>query len=346
MKLPALLVSDLHLTASVDDEYRWDLFRQLREEVRNHGVKTLVCLGDTTDAKDYHSSSLVNRIVDGFCSLRDLVDEVVILMGNHDYLKDGQPYLSFLNHIPGIKYVTTIHSDLDGDLPCLWLPHTRNPGASWADMHDLSWYEYVFMHQTVSGSIADNGFTMHGDGSDACFLHWKGDLPAIWSGDIHVPQTLRVSGGAKVNYVGSPYHVHFGDKFEPRSALLITKQGSHRDIELVFPKRHSIKMDSRSNLARISKQWDLHKGDQAVIGITLGLEDQHAWPRIRRQVERWAEEQEIIVRDLTLTVDKASGGVSSKGEGTVSRTPEQALLEYVEREGLGPDAYQSAAELL
>ena len=58
-----LLISDLHFTDKVQDEYRWDVFDFVRDYYNKTEDKNLIILGDLTDSKDHHSSILVNQIV-------------------------------------------------------------------------------------------------------------------------------------------------------------------------------------------------------------------------------------------------------------------------------------------
>lgn len=344
MKLPALLVSDIHLTEHPDDAYRWSLFAQMRKVIDVEGVRTVGFLGDTTDSKDYHSATLVNRVTDELVSLRNCktVEDVLVLMGNHDYLKDGQPFLSFLNHIPGLRYITKPHSDMEEDGPTvLWLPHTRSPAKDWAEVRDVSWYTYVFMHQTVSGSDAGRGVRMGGDGSDSAFAHWGPQFPQLWSGDIHVPQRIKTPSGAVVNYVGSPYHVHFGDDFAPRSALLVLPGGKVEDVPMSFPSRYSIKVRGAANLRRHNVQ----PGDQVKVELILQQSEAHEWLKHKAAATAWAERCGVVLADLSMRVDTSTRRrmVCSAAE---SGQPEDVVREFVEREELGATAFDEALEFL
>src|SRR5690242_16678391 len=108
MQLPALIVSDLHHVESPSCEYRWSLWPWLAKTIQEERVKTLLVLGDLTDRKDNHSSELVNRIVR---VIRDLQRDcpgirIIILTGNHDWLKGGEEYFRFLNHLDNVTFVT------------------------------------------------------------------------------------------------------------------------------------------------------------------------------------------------------------------------------------------------
>lgn len=47
----AIMISDLHLTDSPRDEYRWGLFPWLREQIKVYKIEHLLILGDITDRK-------------------------------------------------------------------------------------------------------------------------------------------------------------------------------------------------------------------------------------------------------------------------------------------------------
>src|SRR3954470_7797877 len=217
MRLPALLTADLHFVAEPACEYRWSLFPWLHRTCKEERVKTLCILGDLVDRKDNHPAVLVNRLADAIEWLHaDTGVEIVIMAGNHDWLKEGEQFFKFLRHIKGVSYVTEPweHPDTKGPL-AMFLPFARDPSEEWKDLTSLDLYQYVFMHQTISGSIASNGQRMSGETLPYIF----DGVGKIYSGDIHVPQVVR-SVVADVEYVGSPYHVHFGDNFTPRVVLL------------------------------------------------------------------------------------------------------------------------------
>ena len=195
MKLPALLISDLHLTSNPRHEYRWGLFKWLANECASEKVKTLVILGDLTDAKGYHPAELTNKLVERITMLTWLGIEVIILPGNHDYLREGHTYFEFLRFIPGVKFMQTMTAlDEDDGPTAFFLPHNKNPSKAWAGL-DFSHYDYLFMHQTVKGSIASNGQLMDGEPLPPL------NAVKVYSGDIHVPQVI---GGGRVRWEPVP----------------------------------------------------------------------------------------------------------------------------------------------
>lgn len=343
MKYPILLASDLHLSSAPSSEYRWRLFDQLGKLQQQHSIATLVLLGDLTDAKDGHTAALVNRIVSTLATLP--FEEVVILSGNHDWLKAGEEFFRFLNYFPTMQFITAPtllpivgkkwHSALT-----LFLPYSKTPAADWAALDRQLWdVDYVFMHQTIKGSIASNGQVMEGeellDLSTVLSTRTK-----VYSGDIHVPQTVGL-----VEYVGSPYHVHFGDKFKPRVVLLNGK-GEAEDINLPNVQRLTVKVSSVSELRRV----ELRKGDHVKLRMELAESDKHAWLKIKREAVAVLEAAEVEVYGVELLVRKAARRVALRGDsGPITsrvRSLEDHLAAFVVAESLGGDALEAGLDIV
>jgi len=330
MKLPALLVADLHLTASPADEYRWDLFPWLLHTLQQERVATLNILGDITDAKDYHPAKLANRLVGEVQKLSQVVPDVRILMGNHDYLKRQEAYFSFLSYLPGVRYIDTAWEDTLDDGPSVYYqPHTKDPVKDLAG--DFTHYDYLFMHQTVKGSVASNGQEMPGYG-DSRIKALK-----IYSGDIHVPQIIN-----GVEYVGSPYHVHFGDDFKPR-AVLLDKKGRAHDLHFDSPRRVMLKVGSLKQLRALQ----LDKGDHVKVTFNLEPSDAADWSQIRRAAARVLGDRGVITHELKMSMNKSDRRISSQQATQMALLrPEDIMTRWVEREELGGEALEIGLELL
>ena len=332
MQLPALLITDLHLTDAPSTDYRWGLFPWLNEQIKKHHVRSLLCLGDLTDAKDNHSAELANRVVSAIASLN--IDDITILAGNHDWLKAGQEYFRFLNVLPNVQFITKPGEDPRNAKPgheqAFYLPYSKNPKKDWAGL-DFSHYDYLFMHQTLNGAIASNGQKMEGEELPS----FKG--PKVYSGDIHVPQVI---GG--LTYVGSPYHVHFGDAFKPR-CILIDKTAKEVDLHFETTSRVVVKVTSLRELER--KRFK--PGDQVKLRVELPESDSHQWSRIRREAVAILTEAHVEVHGVELIVNKANRRVVV-GEGPTrsSYSPEEVILRFVDREELGGSALDAAMDIL
>lgn len=327
MKLPAILASDLHLTANPADEYRWGLFPWLAKELVAENAKSLLLLGDLTDAKDYHSAELVNRVVRSILELKKHVERIIILRGNHDFLKDGSMFFEFLDSIPGVEVITKPTEDIDGEL-CYFLPYSKNPARDWQGL-DFSHYQYLFMHQTVKGALASNGQRMAGEPLVEL------NAGKVYSGDIHVPQII-----GKVEYVGSPYHVHFGDSFTPRCIAVDRK---HQAFDLHFPclSRTTVDVDGLEGL----QQLGINAGDQIKVRVHLPESSAHEWRSIRGEVAAYVANCKAILSGLELIVERTRKRVVA-GKTLARLDPEEALYRFVEADDLGGELLDVGLEIL
>jgi hypothetical protein len=293
----------------------------------------LLFLGDLTDAKDYHSSSLVNGVVAGIQRLRTLVPSIRILMGNHDYLRRDHAYFAFLSAIPGVRFITRPWDDMgetsDGPA-CMFLPHTRTPSKDWATLDLETHFTYVFMHQTVGGSVASNGMKMEDEGVPEI----KG--PKVYSGDIHVPQVIK-----GVEYVGSPYHVHFGDDFKPR-CLLLDKRNRPVDLSTVgvFPRRVKVKVETLRQLKQLKDK--LERGDHVKLHITLDAADAHDWARIKREAMSWLDGVGAEVHGIGLEVRASAASIADLSAPKPKWFSDDEVVEqFVRAEDLGADVLEA-----
>src|SRR6266496_3389195 len=130
-----IIVSDLHLTDRPLDGYRWGLFPWLVSEIisKYSGLKELFILGDLTEAKDRHSATLVNLVVENIVRLYrgTGLHGITLLRGNHDGLGDVA-YFEFLRNFPFIKVITKPVIEPYGLTKIALLPHTKNPTGDWA----------------------------------------------------------------------------------------------------------------------------------------------------------------------------------------------------------------------
>lgn len=329
MRLPCLIISDLHFTDEPCTAYRWDLFPWLAKQIKEHHVKTLLILGDLTDAKDRHSAALVNKIV---TNLNDLpIDDIKILCGNHDWLQRGEEFFRFLNLFPKLNFITKPWEDdnMHGE-SAYFLPYSKNPYKDWSGM-DFSFYSWLFMHQTIKGAVASNGQEMDGEE----LPDFSG--PRVYSGDIHVPQTI---GG--LTYVGSPYHVHFGDNFKPR-AILLDRNGVEHDLHFETIKRVVIKVTNLQELRRKR----LRAGDQVKLRVELSEAEKHQWHRIRREAVEYLEACQVSVHGVELIVAKANKRVEVGGrQGRALLSPQELITRFVDREELGANILDAALDIM
>lgn len=329
MKLPALITTDLHLTEAPDTEYRWGLFPWINQQIEDRGIESVRILGDLTDAKDNHSAGLTNRIADALRSLK--IDDLALIAGNHDWLKRGHEFFRFLNHIPGVRFITSPTEDSSGDRTVMYLPYSKNPAEDWSAFKTWEMIDFVFMHQTVTGAVASNGQEMEGEAVPEI----KG--PKVYSGDIHVPQTIK-----GVTYIGSPYHVHFGDSFAPR-VLLLDRKGREHWLHYPSPKRVMAKVTGLAGL----KRMDLAAGDMVKVVVTLAPDERHEWARIRRSCLEYLTDREIQVFGIAMRGQESAKRLRGTSPLTQpQKSPYGVIFDYCQRFELGGDAFDAAMDIL
>jgi len=321
-----ILTGDLHLTSNPRDAYRWDLFPWLVEQCLKLGVQRVVVLGDLTDAKDYHPSVLINQVVQALMGLVEAADlrGLTVLRGNHDGLDPAWPYFRFLDELPKVSF---IHEPTRaGDE--LWLPHSRDPKHDWrryaAILNDgLT----VLAHITVDGARAESGTEMQGIDA-AFFKHAR----IVWSGDVHMPQRV-----GRVNYAGAPYHIRFGDKFEPRVVHLDAKGKPH---DLHFPTlRRWMLTPQELDTTKV------RAGDQVKVRVELERSEYGLWRERKKEIEAWAKRRSVELIAVEL-VPVRTRELSRKGKAAKQRSPAAVLDEFCAANKVGDELAATGKELL
>lgn len=333
-----LLVSDLHLTDSPLDEYRWNLFPWLREAIHEHNIRALFMLGDLTTNKDYHSSKLVNRIVSNFVQVFRQTDvaKIYILRGNHDGLDPATPYFHFLGLFPSIHYVATPYAFPLYGREILMLPHTRDPKRDWQDV-DMGACDTLMMHATVAGSLAENGMAL--EGIPPALLH-RAKRADIYSGDIHVPQKM-----GNVEYVGAPYPIRFGDTFEPRAILLRPK--GHESLPVPGIRKHKVVLDGGDLVDWSTDEWnDVYEGDQVKVVVRLAPADFGEWNDIKKGCKAVCDQIGATLCGMELEKVETAPLPKRTTIAPVGRTPEQAMLDYATANNLATATIEAGKRLL
>ncbi len=259
-----IISSDWHLNNNPRDQYRFDfLERRLPKLISKYARPRLLMLGDLTEEKNYHSAELVNRIVDAMVKLLQQVEALVILRGNHDSDADsGNPFFRFLVNLPAVSYVNhPVCIDEE-----LYLPHARDPVHDWQGL-DFAKVRRIFAHATFTGAIGDNATALKGVALDLL-----PEVPII-SGDVHRPQRL-----GRVLYVGAPYHIDFGDDYQPR--VLLLEGDKIKSVVLGGVRKLVITVDR----AGVVLAGDPRPGDILRVQVKLQGQDHADWSAIRAQV--------------------------------------------------------------
>lgn len=326
--MKTLLVTDLHLTDKPKDAYRFGIFDFLVEQRAKHDCSQILILGDLTDLKDKHSSKLVNLIVEGLKKLTYSV-QVNILMGNHDYYADPtNPFFKFLSNMHNIKFLT---------VPTVigrhfYVPHIKAE-ADWDALKPDKQVDYAFIHQTVTGAISESGRRL--DGFSLKPLK-RLNCP-VFAGDVHSPHTI-----GPVTYVGPPYHIRFGDNFEPRCLILNEKTGDTKEIYFDCPRKWTLDI---SEVEAIASDKRLRRGDQVRVRLSLTREELVEWPVFKGRIVQVLQDLGLDSFGIELTVSKpAKAKLKEDQDEAVTRqqlSPLEVLGSYCKQEKL-PGAFRKA----
>jgi hypothetical protein len=287
--LNKLITADLHLNPLERDKYRHDAQAEIRRLVKKLHVRWVIILGDLTDEKDFHSATLVNRVVNHIYELKQLVEMVIVVMGNHDYTDIAQtPYFAFLHRLDGVVWVskptpgsqlpTNSSTDDKAFAKDIFLPHSPDPERDWENIN-FEQYKYAFAHNTFAGAKGDNGQQLNGPSVSLFPKHLK-----VLSGDVHVPQTI-----GPVTYVGPPYRIDFGDNFVPR-VMLQHPDGQIAPETMDGPRKYLVECKAGEPIAAATKDLmeELAPGDMLKVRVTL-KEGQYAdWGNIKDEIQQWA----------------------------------------------------------
>lgn len=221
-----LLISDLHLDDSIQNEYRWNIFKQIEEKMYKEEINSLYILGDITDRKDRHSAILVNKLIEQIGYLCDKFENVILLAGNHDYINQDLPFFAFHSQM---FYGKPFKSETNG-IKEVFLPHVKNPEEIYGKIN-ISEFDIVFTHLDVKGAKMDNGMKSM-EGLPVKFFN---NVLTI-SGHIHTPQKI----GNNFHYIGSPYSIIYeNNKVNHRGIILTYDNGSvsMEDTYFEFPSK-------------------------------------------------------------------------------------------------------------
>ena len=208
-----LLTADVHFNEVDYQKYPqsgfWQGANQFFRDLETHvqvGSKSMLILGDLTDAKDRHSGKLVNFIVNGVDFLhRESEIFVSLLFGNHDGLPEAVPFFDFLLECGiALRVIWPIFED-------------------YAHKNEILRAPIILFHGPVKGFDYAAGQKVGNEGIDPVQLLSQHEL-AI-GGDLHKP--LQRMGN--ILYCGSPYDTRYGKEFE-RHYMVLVEEGEKQDL--------------------------------------------------------------------------------------------------------------------
>jgi len=322
-----LLTADWHLTDKVEDEYRWHFVDWLTEYVRRNGVDRLWILGDITDRKDRHSSTLVNRVVHVLRTMTHLCPEGVgIVVGNHDYVKGSVPFFKFLDGDGRLRVFDSRASVDDGRT--LIVPHTSTWSEDWEAIAapnepvDLCLFHQCLFGASVGGTKLE--------GADAGVFACLPDDAVIVGGDIHDPQRV-----GRAFYAGAPYPVKFGDDYEPRVLLYMRDEGKVTSVKVESIRKISATVSSTADLDGL----EISQGDQVKLNFTLRKSDLVGWDAIKQDARSAIQNKGGRLVSFAMNI-RERRQVRQSGEIVPCKFGD-ALKEYCEAQNVDDDLFKA-----
>jgi hypothetical protein len=307
-----LLIGDLHLTDRPKDVYRFGIFNWIIKQQDKIKPQATFLMGDITDQKDKHSATLVNKTVDSLLQLRP---PVYILMGNHDYISPDNPFFRFLSKLDGLHFISSPRYVF---MEIAMIPHCRAEADFAQACHTIkSRPHFLFLHNTFAGAIAETGAPLSGFSPEPI----KAIRPRFgcFAGDVHRPQQA-----GPVTYVGAPYHVRFGDNFEPRCLWV----SGTESVQLHFEAPHKWQLTVR-DASEILRNDRLVAGDQVKITINVPREEAVTWKTYKKQVLDACKKLELEVFGVDLKVSTTRQRIA---KAPVSRQPEDIITAFCKHE--------------
>ncbi len=326
-----LVSSDTHFSSRPKDQYRLGLFPWLIEQQEKYQTDATFLLGDLTENKDKHESSLVNQIVYGLTLLKP---PVYILKGNHDYIDADMPFFKFVSHIEGVEFVTK--SKFLNKFDIMMIPHQPTQSDLEACTETGSEMAF-FLHNTFDGAIAETGARMGGLTPPPSLNN------ARWcvSGDIHRPQQV-----GPVTYCGAPWHCRFGDDYKPRVLLIEDdngiKCGRWEDLYFPAPRKWSLTVRDHEE---ILNHKDLKKGDQVKVTIELAREEVVEWAKIKDQVLKACQSRGVEVYGVQMKTSSSSHE-RIKQEGPTGKTTQEYFKSFCVSENVPSQIKQAGLKIL
>jgi hypothetical protein len=320
--MTTLVTADLHFSANPRDAYRLQfLHKRLPSMIETYKVDEIYILGDLCEAKDEHSAYLVNQIVDGITKVH-FHAPVTVLMGNHDFLQQGEPFFRFLRNIPGLKYISKPQRMMTGGK--LFLPFTRTPERDWKDL-DFKGVKRIFTHMTFKGAYGGGGHKLEGVPLDLL-----PDAPIV-SGDVHVPQKLD-----NVTYVGAPYSIDFGDTYVGR--VLLLKDDHISQVTVGGIQKRVLR--APNNLA------GCNRGDIVRVEVPVKAKDYSKWQERVEEIRAWAVNKGVNLDSVIPLITDASDKPRAASVRKAPVNDEQLLISYAKAKGIDDLTLKTGKRLL
>lgn len=328
-----LTIGDLHLTDNIKDEYRWGVFPWIKEIIIEKEVDSIYILGDLTDKTNYHSSNLVNRIVESLMMILNInpTIEIEVMKGNHDFDKnEDAPYFKFLSNINRLIYISE-PLEVGQDL---FLPNTNKPDEKWLNF-DFNKYDYVYMHTAIIGSKLHNGTELN---QGLSIDDFKDSDCYFISGDIHIPQRM----GNNFEYVGAPYPIRHGDNFIG-GAILIDENNKRLNLKNKNTiQKHSLKVRNAKDIMNI----DYNKGDQVKVEVSLAPAEFCNYYDLKKEIKEFYKSKDVDLISVEMKPIEVKNKSIKEDTNLDLNSDKNIYEEFVKKEKLSKEQCIIGEELL
>ncbi len=322
-----LVTADLHLTDRENDAYRWQF---LHEWLWDQQFNALVILGDLTEEKDNHSSTLVNRVVAELIAFAREGIGIHVLMGNHDYAEEANPFFRFLSEYPNCYYYAEQKIVEIGNARWAFLPHARKPDWGIVDRFKSVGVDFVCCHQVFAGAVSESGHKMLGCSWDGLVNGYK-----LLAGDIHVPQRV-----GPVEYVGAPYPIRFGDSYKPR--VMVVADGKCRNL---YPPSIQKLVLRITDPDQIEYQPSWRVGDQVKVELMMRRRDFSLWAKYQKKIKAVCKRNDLVLCGIELK-ERKRACLSEEKSVTIPTSPSQQFDGFVKYANVDPSDVEVGNSLL
>lgn len=330
-----LITADLHLSSTSRDSYRVDNLYTLYDRAQSADIKQTIILGDLTEMKDNHSAWLVNTVTDIVRSFASM-GPVFILQGNHDFADDAKcPFFGFLRYVKNVYWFgggTTYRRDDLGLGRTVWLPYTRAWEAQWGLADIPRGRHTIFAHGMFNRTKLGNGR----EAENAMPLSLVPKNAKCYAGDVHIPQVLE-----RVEYVGAPYTIDFGDDYAAR-AIVLDDKGGREDIDMSkLPQKRLVHITSAG-----PQTTHCNKGDILRVRVPMLRSEAAGWPAMRDKCRTWLEKRGFVVHEVVPLIDLDPGARVRAGKPYDEKSDKQVFGEYVRRRKIDTATRKQGEKLL
>lgn len=160
----------------------------------------LIHLGDVFDSRSTISTMIASQVVNIFKDLSEIVDEFIVIGGNHDYYSPNSDSIDTINLLFGHLNIKLVTKSIMLDGENIYIP----------------WYQWIESPQMIQDLIDTNGIKNAFTHADIINEPVNIRCDHIYSGHIHIPYCK-----GQIRNLGSTYALNFADANQPRGFYVI-----------------------------------------------------------------------------------------------------------------------------